>query len=57
MTGFMRDQLGDYQWAIVLLAILNGVGATLFLIARKPKIGLPQSAPAPVAASATAGDC
>ncbi len=55
MTGFMRDQLGDYQWAIVMLAILNGVGATLFLIARKPKIGVPQPAPTPVAASA-AGD-
>ena len=56
MTGFMRDQLGDYQWAIVMLAILNGVGATLFLIARKPRITTPVPAPATAAASA-AGDC
>ena len=55
MTGVLRDQLGDYQWAIIVLAILNGVGATLFLIARKPRIAAAQPAPTPVAA-ASAGD-
>ena len=55
MTGYMRDQMGDYQWAIIMLAILNGVGATLFLIARKPKIGASRPVAAPVAAQA-AGD-
>ncbi len=54
-TGYMRDQLGDYQWAIFLLAILNGVGSVLFLIARKPRIAAAQPASTPVAAAA-AGD-
>ena len=55
MAGFMRDQLGDYQWAFLTLAILNGVGAVLFLIARKPR--LPAASPAPAVASpAVAGD-
>ena len=54
MTGYMRDQLGDYQWAILLLAILNGTGAILFLIARKPAIAV--APPAPAAATAAAGD-
>ena len=55
MTGILRDQLGDYQWAILLLAILNGVGAILFLIARKPRIAAAQPTPAP-AVAASAGD-
>ena len=55
MAGFMRDQLGDYQWAFLTLAILNGVGAALFLIARKPRIAALQPAPTPVAAP-SAGD-
>ena len=55
LAGFMRDQLGDYQWAFLTLAILNGVGALLFLIARKPR--LPAASPAPAVASpAVAGD-
>ena len=55
MAGFMRDQMGDYQWAFLTLAILNGVGAVLFLIARKPR--LPAASPAPAVASpAVAGD-
>ena len=55
MAGFMRDQMGDYQWAFLTLAILNGVGAVLFLIARKPRLPAVQ----PIAtspAAATAGD-
>ena len=55
MTGFMRDQLGDYQWAILMLAILNCVGATLFLIARRPKIASRQAVSA-TASPAAAGD-
>ena len=58
LAGFMRDQLGDYQWAFLTLAILNGVGAFLFLIARRPRLPSAQPAPAPApAASAAAGDC
>ncbi len=55
LAGFMRDQLGDYQWAFLTLAILDGVGAVLFLIARKPKIPASNPAPVPVASPA-AGD-
>ncbi len=57
LAGFMRDQLGDYQWAFLTLAILNGVGAILFLIARRPRLPSAQPVPAtaPVA-SAAAGD-
>lgn len=55
MAGFMRDQLGDYQWAFLTLAILNGIGALLFLIARRPRLPAAQPAPAP-AASAAAGN-
>ena len=55
MAGFMRDQMGDYQWAFLTLAILNGVGAVLFLIARKPR--LPALQPTPTSpATAAAGD-
>ena len=38
MAGFMRDELGDYHMAFLLLAGLNLLGAVLFLIARKPKL-------------------
>ncbi|MEE8466654.1 MAG: MFS transporter, partial [Dehalococcoidia bacterium] len=38
MAGFMRDELGDYNMAFLLLAGLNLLGAVLFLIARKPKL-------------------
>ena len=55
MAGLMRDQLGDYQWAFLTLAILNGVGAVLFLIARKPRLPAAQPIPASPAA-AIAGD-
>ena len=55
LAGFMRDQLGDYQWAFLTLAILNGIGAILFLIARRPRLPAAQPVPAPVA-SAAAGD-
>lgn len=55
MAGFMRDTLGDYDLAFLFLAGLNGIGALLFLIARKPR--LPEAAPAPLPmAPAAAGD-
>ena len=38
MTGYMRDELGDYNLAFLVLAILNGMGALLFLAARKPRL-------------------
>ncbi len=55
LAGYMRDQLGDYQWAFLTLAILNSVGAVLFLIARRPRLLAAQPASAS-AASAGAGD-
>ena len=55
MAGFMRDQLGDYQWAFLTLAILNGIGAVLFLIARRPRIPAAQPAPATMAPAAAGG--
>ena len=46
MAGFMRDELGDYNMAFLLLAGLNMAGAVLFLIARKPKMpGLVETGP------------
>ena len=56
MAGFMRDQLGNYDLAFLTLAGLNGLGAVLFLISRKPRIPASQPSPAPVA-PASAGDC
>jgi len=60
MAGFMRDQLGDYDLAFLSLAGLNGIGALLFLIARRPRLPETQPAPAPLnedgVASAAAGD-
>ena len=53
LAGYMRDQLGDYQWAFLTLAILNGIGAVLFLIARRPR--LPAAAPAPRSVPAASG--
>jgi len=38
LAGFMRDELGDYDMAFLLLAGLNTLGAVLFLIARRPKL-------------------
>ena len=54
LAGFMRDQLGNYDLAFLTLAGLNGLGALLFLFARKPRIDTAPT-PAPVA-SAAAGD-
>ena len=46
MAGFMRDELGNYNMAFLLLAGLNMAGAVLFLIARKPKMpGLVETGP------------
>ena len=55
MAGFMRDKLGDYDLAFFSLAGLNGIGALLFLIARRPRIPAPQTAPTPVAAPSAGG--
>jgi MFS family permease len=38
MAGLMRDELGNYDMAFLVLAGLNIAGALLFLIARKPKL-------------------
>ena len=38
LAGFMRDELGDYDLAFLLLAGLNTLGAVLFLTARRPKL-------------------
>lgn len=38
LAGYMRDELGDYKMAFLLMAAFNTVGAVLFLIARKPKL-------------------
>ena len=54
LAGFMRDQFGNYDLAFLTLAALNGVGALLFLVVRKPRFSA-SSAPASVPA-ATAGD-
>lgn len=55
LAGWMRDYFGDYDLAFLTLAGLNGLGALLFLIARRPRLPSAPPAPAPVAASA-AGD-
>ncbi len=39
LVGFMRDEIGDYDNAFLLMAGLNLLGAVLFLIARRPKLG------------------
>ena len=54
LAGFMRDQFGNYDLAFLTLAGLNGVGALLFLISRRPRIPAASPAPAP---AASAGDC
>jgi len=38
LVGFMRDELGDYNNAFLLMAGFNSLGAVLFLIARRPKL-------------------
>ena len=38
LVGFMRDELGDYNYAFLLMAGFNTLGAVLFLIARRPKL-------------------
>ena len=55
LAGWMRDQFGNYDLAFLTLAGLNGIGAILFLISRRPKLPAAQSAPFPVP-SAAAGD-
>jgi len=38
LAGFMRDELGDYDMAFLLLAGLNTLGAFFFLVTRRPKL-------------------
>ncbi len=38
MAGFMRDELGDYDLAFLILAGFSMLGALLFLVARKPEL-------------------
>jgi hypothetical protein len=36
LAGYMRDVQGTYEYAFLILAGLNGIGAVLFLLAKKP---------------------
>ena len=38
LTGYLRDSRGSYDEAWIILAILNFMGAVLFLLARKPRL-------------------
>ena len=38
MAGYMRDVQGSYESAFMTLAVLNFLGAGLFLMSRKPKL-------------------
>ena len=49
LAGWMRDQFGNYDLAFLILAGLNGLGALLFLIARRPR--LPSAQPSPTVGS------
>ena len=41
MAGYMRDVQGSYETAFITLAILNFIGAGLFLMSRKPRLPAP----------------
>lgn len=43
MAGIMRDVQGNYTMAFGILAVLNVLGAFLFLMARKPTLALDES--------------
>ena len=51
LAGFMRDEFGNYDLAFLTLAGLNGLGAVLFLIARRPRISATQPMPVPAPAA------
>jgi MFS family permease len=40
LAGYMRDVQGTYEYAFLLLAGLNFIGAVLFLLAKKPVLSL-----------------
>jgi MFS family permease len=40
LAGYMRDVQGTYQYAFLLLAGLNFIGAVLFLLAKNPSLAL-----------------
>ena len=48
LAGYLRDSKGSYDEAFITLAILNFVGAILFLMARRPRLPSPVSQPQPV---------
>lgn len=41
MAGYMRDVQGSYETAFMTLAVLNFLGAGLFLMSRKPRVPAP----------------
>jgi MFS family permease len=45
MAGYMRDRSDSYESAFMTLAVLNFVGAGLFLMSRKPKLPTPGNQP------------
>ena len=45
MAGYMRDVQGSYEGAFITLAILNFIGAGLFLLSKKPKLPMPTMQP------------
>ena len=49
LAGFMRDEFGNYDLAFLVLAGLNGIGAVLFLVSRRPQLPAARPAPVPMA--------
>ena len=45
LAGYMRDVQGSYEGAFITLAILNFIGAGLFLLSKKPKLPTPTKRP------------
>jgi len=45
LAGYMRDVQGSYEGAFITLAILNFIGAGLFLLCKKPKPPTPTKQP------------
>ena len=48
MAGYLRDDQGSYREAFIILAVLNFIGAVLFLLARKPRLPSATLQPQPV---------
>ena len=54
-AGYLRDVQGDYTDAFLILAGLNYLGGFLFLMARKPQLSRPATAPQPQTLAASRG--